>query len=110
MNAAAKVLQENSVFQGSLQQVLINKDLLLMILLLVAIGVSGFSVIYVKNDERQLYSQLQQLDNERNHLQVEHGQLLLEQSSWASPSRIQQVAERQLNMHYPTARDVVIID
>jgi cell division protein FtsL len=74
-----------------------------------AVICSALSVIYVSHLCRQLYGELSRLEQESNALQVEWGRYLLEQSSWASLSRIERLAKGQLNMRAPGAEEIVVI-
>lgn len=66
-----------------------------------AVILSALSVVYVSHLCRQLYNDLSQLEQEANAFQVEWGRYLLEQSSWASLSRIEQLAKTRLEMRVP---------
>lgn len=75
----------------------------------VVVVCSALSVIYVSHLCRQLYGELSRLEQESNTLQVEWGRYLLEQSSWASLSRIERMAKDQLDMRAPGAEEIVVI-
>ena len=81
----------------------------LLPLLWLALVLSALSVIYVSHLCRQLYNELAKLDQEANALQVEWGRYLLEQSSWASLSRVEQLAKSQLQMRVPEPSEIVIV-
>ena len=70
---------------------------------------SALSVVYVSHLCRQLYNELSGLEQEANTLQVEWGRYLLEQSSWASLSRIEQLAKNRLEMRAPTTEEIVVV-
>lgn len=70
---------------------------------------SSVAVIYVSHLCRQLYSDLSLLERDRNGLQVEWGRYLLEKSSWASLSRIEQLATSRLNMRVPASDEIVMV-
>lgn len=74
-----------------------------------AVIVSALSVVYVSHLCRQLYNELSGLEQEANALQVEWGRYLLEQSSWASLSRIEQLAKSRLEMRVPGADEIVVV-
>ena len=42
-------------------------------------------------------------------MQVEWGQLLIEQSAWASHSRVESIVIEQLKMGVPPAQDIVLV-
>lgn len=71
--------------------------------------ISALSVIYVSHLCRQLYNELSKLEQEANALQVEWGRYLLEQSSWASLSRVEQLAKSELQMRVPKPGEVVVV-
>ncbi len=80
----------------------------LVALLVVTTG-SATSVIYSTHKSRHLLNELQQLERERNGLQVEWGQLLLEQSSLVSQGRIENLAIAELGMKIPATENVVVV-
>jgi cell division protein FtsL len=80
---------------------------LFMTLVLIAMA-SALMVIWTTHVSRQLLNELQQLEKERNRLQVEWGQLLLEQSSMVSQGRVEDMAH-QLGMRIPAMDKVVVI-
>jgi cell division protein FtsL len=77
------------------------------ILLLVLI--SAFSVIYFTHLNRITTSKIEVLLTERDALENEWRNLLLEQNSLAEHSAIESSAEKQLNMTRPDASSEIII-
>lgn len=71
--------------------------------------VSAFGVIYSTYQTRKLIAEFQHLQNQRNELQTEWGQLLLEQSTWGSFNRVERLASKKLDMHVPDPQQVVMI-
>lgn len=55
-------------------------------------------------------AQHQQLLNQKNAMQVEWGQLLLEQSTWGSYNRVEQLAGDKLKMRVPSPSEIVMVD
>ena len=80
----------------------------LVALLMVTTG-SATGVIYSTHKSRHLLNDLQQLEQRRNELQVEWGQLLLEQSSLVSQGRIENLAIAELGMKIPATENVVVV-
>jgi cell division protein FtsL len=74
-----------------------------------AVILSALSVVYVSHLCRQLHNDLSQLEQEANAFQVEWGRYLLEQSSWASLSRVEQLAKTRLYMRVPGAEEIIVI-
>ncbi|MFV0275707.1 MAG: cell division protein FtsL [Parahaliea sp.] len=76
---------------------------------LAALLVSAFAVIYSSHGCRQLYQELQRLDDDHWFLQEEYSRLLLEESAWASYSRVEKVATGELGMHPPTLQQLKVV-
>jgi cell division protein FtsL len=72
------------------------------------IVVCAFSVIQTSHACRQLYAQLQILEASRWYMEEDYGRLLLEQSTWASYRRVEQVAEHDLGMKPPAITDLKV--
>ncbi len=82
--------------------------LLLTILFLALVIVSSQLVIYSSFEKRALVNELNVLHQQRDALQVEWGQLLLEQSAWGSYSRVEELVSNQLHMQVPQAKHVIM--
>jgi cell division protein FtsL len=80
-------------------------------LLLGFIGTSlmttSLSMVYVKYATRQMFSELSQLQMNRDALNNEWTQLLLEQSTLATDGRVDRIAHEKLNMHPPKSNEIV---
>ena len=80
-------------------------------LALVAVCVlSAMALIYTKHESRTLFVELEELTTERDELNIEWGQLQIEQSTWATHGRIEQVAADDLSLVRPEAADVFVIE
>ena len=77
--------------------------------LLFLVLVSAFSVIYFTHLNRQTTSELEQLYTERDDLDIEWRNLLLEENSLAEHSEIENQAEKLLLMKRPKANTEIII-
>jgi len=82
---------------------------LVMFGVLLLVLVSAFSVIYFTHLNRQTTSKIEVLLTERDALEIEWRNLLLEQNSLAEHSAIESSAEKQLNMARPDASSEIII-
>ena len=76
---------------------------------MLAVMVSAVAVVYSTHKSRHLLNDLHQLEKQRNELQVEWGQLLLEQSSLVSQGRIEDIAIAELGMEVPVMENVVVV-
>ncbi len=82
---------------------------LLVALLGLALLGSSLGVIYGKHEARNRFNDLQRLTGERDELDIEWGQLQLEQSTWATNGRVETVARDELHMTIPQATDLRIV-
>ena len=70
---------------------------------------SGIGVVWSKHQARTLFVELQGLNGERDALEIEWGQLKLEQSAWAMHGRVEQTARTNLRMVIPRPDEVSIV-
>lgn len=71
--------------------------------------VTAVSVVWTTHETRSLFIQLQSLHSARDALDIEWGQLKIEQSAWASHGRVEQTARAGLNMIIPRPEDVRLV-
>lgn len=71
------------------------------LLLLAAVIVCCLGVVTSQHKARKSYIELQKAQVERKALDVEWGQLQLEQSTWATHARIEKEAATRLGMKVP---------
>lgn len=77
--------------------------------LITVVLISAMFVIYSKHNSRLLFVQLENLNTERDQMNTEWGQLQLEQSTWATDSRIEKLATEKLHMRNVEYKNTVII-
>ena len=82
---------------------------LLVAVLWVAVLASSLGVVYAKHEARSRFIQLQKLTRERDDLDIQWGQLQLEQSTWATHGRVERVAHDDLGMVTPQASELRIV-
>jgi len=70
----------------------------------------AMATIYTKHEARMLFIELQLLTTERDELNIEWGQLQIEQSTWATPARIEQVAAEELSLLRPDSKEIYFIE
>jgi cell division protein FtsL len=87
-----------------------NRRLLWAIVLGVALFISALATVYVQHYRRMQFVDLRKLERERDAMQVEWGQLNLEQSTWATHERIERLALEKLDLHMPPAAEVVLVN
>ncbi|MBD2859733.1 cell division protein FtsL [Spongiibacter sp. KMU-158] len=76
---------------------------------LVLLVVTAVGVLQSTHRSRQLFAELQNLEKQARRLEENWGRLLLEQSTWASPDRVQRVSEGQLHMQVPEVENMVTV-
>ncbi|WP_108126023.1 cell division protein FtsL [Saccharospirillum mangrovi] len=79
---------------------------LLTLVLLVLVLVSAFSVVGVTYQSRVRYAQLESMRQQGQSLEEQWGRLLLEESAFSSPARVERLAREQLKMTEPGSDQV----
>jgi cell division protein FtsL len=75
----------------------------------VAVLASSLGVVYAKHEARNRFNELQKLTQQRDELDIEWGQLQLEQSTLATHSRVEQAARDDLRMSIPPVSELRIV-
>lgn len=69
----------------------------------------ALAAVTAQNQARKLFVDLQKEQEVARKLDVEWGQLQLEQSTWATHSRIEAIASDKLHMSLPTPSQVRVV-
>jgi len=69
----------------------------------------ALAVVTAQHQARKLYVELQKEQELAKQLEVEWGQLQLEQSTWATHARIEKIAARELGMRVPSSARVQVL-
>jgi len=109
MNAAAKVINQSNIFHGHLSDMQMSKSVYGVIILLAVVLISALSVIYSTNSYRSTFSLVQQEEQQAHSLQLQWGQLLLEQASLATQARVQEIAVHKLKMVFPSTQNTFLL-
>ena len=80
----------------------------LPILWVSALG-SAAAAVYFKHRSREMFVELERLETRRDNLQIEWGQLQLEQSAWSTHAFVERVASAKLHMAMPPPKEIEII-
>ncbi|PYF84462.1 cell division protein FtsL [Marinomonas alcarazii] len=75
----------------------------------VLLAIVSIAVVIQVYDFRKDFSYLQTLKQDEVDYEVKWGQLLLEQSALTQPSRLEQAAIKDLNMHAPSQDELIIV-
>jgi cell division protein FtsL len=78
-------------------------------ILMALVMISALGVIYAKHQSRKLFVETQALRKALDDMDIEWGQLQLEQSTLATQSRVEDTASTRLGMVIPDAKQVVIL-
>ncbi|MEJ2258570.1 MAG: cell division protein FtsL [Woeseiaceae bacterium] len=87
-----------------------RQPILLVCVFAVVCVLSGLALVYTKHESRKLFVELEKLTHERDELNIEWGQLQIEQSTWAQHARIEQVATEDLSLVRPEATEIFVIE
>ena len=74
----------------------------------VALG-SAAGAIYCKHRARELFVELERLNARRDNLEIEWGQLQLEQSAWSTHAFVENVAGTKLKMGMPPPKEIELV-
>ena len=80
-------------------------NLIMMAILIVC----ALGVITSQHHARQLYAELQNAQEAAKQMDIEFGQLQLEQSTWAMHARIEKIASERLHMKVPEPSRIHIL-
>lgn len=82
----------------------------LNIVLLLVVVACGVGTVAANHKARKLFSMLEREQVRMQELDVEWGQLQLEQSTWAGHARIEKIAFERLHMKMPLANQSLIVE
>jgi len=74
------------------------------LVLLAALLVCALATVNSSHQARLLFADLENEQNRQKQIEVEWGQLQLEQSTWAKHALVESIAARQLGMRTPDPR------
>jgi cell division protein FtsL len=69
----------------------------------------ALALVTSQHQARKLFFELQKEQDRSRALEVEFGQLQLEQSTWAMQSRVERIASSRLEMRVPPAARVKVV-
>ncbi|CAG21528.1 cell division protein FtsL [Photobacterium profundum] len=79
------------------------------VILLILILISALAVVYVTHQSRQMIAQQEQLFIERDQLDIEWRNQILEENSLAEHSRVERFAEEEIDMKRPSAKNEIVV-
>ena len=87
-----------------------RQPLFLLVIFAVVCVISAIALVYTKHESRKMFVELEQLTTERDELNIEWGQLQIEQSTWATHARIERVALDELALKRPKSTEIYLIE
>ncbi|CAG9934305.1 cell division protein FtsL [Candidatus Nitrotoga arctica] len=79
------------------------------LLLLLMVIICALGVVTSQDKARKLFAELQKEKDRAQQMEVEWGQLQLEQSTWAMPARVEKIAVDKLQMQLPKSQQIQFI-
>jgi len=79
------------------------------LILLLALTVCALGLVTSQHRARKLFAEMEQEQERAKQLDVEWGQLQLEQSTWAMHARVEKIARERLRMSTPDAKRTQIV-
>jgi len=82
----------------------------LNLILLAVVVACALATVSANHSARKLFVDLEREQNRMRDLEVEWGQLQLEQSTWAGHARIEKIARDKLGMRPPAPGQILSVD
>lgn len=88
-----------------------SRSLLLIVVpvLWAAALASAAGAIWCKHRSREMFVELESLNARRDNLEIQWGQLQLEQSAWSTHAFVERVASTKLRMATPPPKEIEIV-
>ena len=80
-----------------------------MALLIIAVVGCSLWVVEMRHRNRLKFAELQTATQERDRLNIEWGQLLLEQGAWSEQRRVEETARARLGLAQPAPEQIVVV-
>ena len=90
---------------------ILTRKVLLFAIPILWVGALGSAAgaIYCKHRAREMFIELERLNARRDNLEIEWGQLQLEQSAWSTQAFVERVATTKLHMAMPPPKEIEIV-
>jgi cell division protein FtsL len=86
-----------------------GRDQIIALMIIVALVSSAVGVTYSVHKYRIYINVLQRLQVQRDDLETQWGQLLLEQHSWGAYGRVGKIATEQMQMRTPSPQEIIMV-
>lgn len=81
----------------------------LAIALALAVFASALELVIVRHEGRRLFVELQALEKVRDGLNEEWGRLQLEEATWGTHGRVEDLARTRIGMVQPGGSEVILV-
>ena len=81
----------------------------LVLVFVILVTGSAAAVVFMRHQHRLAYVALQEAQEQRDELNIEWGQLLLEQSTWSMHHRVEIEANKRLGMRVPAPDQIIVL-
>ena len=81
----------------------------LALVLLAALIACALALVTSQHQARKLYVELQKEQERAKQFEIEWDQLQLEQSTWATPARVEKLATQALGMRVPPSSRIQVV-
>ena len=81
----------------------------LALVLLAALIACALALVTSQHQARKLYVELQKEQERAKQIEIEWDQLQLEQSTWATPARVENLATQALGMRVPPSSRIQVV-
>jgi cell division protein FtsL len=78
--------------------------------LVALVVVSALGVVAAQHQSRKLFSELEREQTRAHGLEIEWGQLQLEQSTWAAHARVEKIARERMGMRAPAPGQIIAVE
>ncbi|NNM60374.1 MAG: cell division protein FtsL [Legionellales bacterium] len=109
MNATTRAYSQSTYALQQTRQQFWTLSSFVSVLLAVLVFLSAFSIVYVRDYERQMITELQGMQITYDAMLTQRSQLLLEQAAFSTQTRIQDVAVQKLGMAFPEQEAVITL-
>jgi len=81
----------------------------LIIFLSIVVFSNALAVVYVRQENREVFREVVSQEEQRDRLNSEWGQLQVEEATWTRYDFVELVAKRDLHMVAPSIADVMVV-
>lgn len=109
MNASTRLYTSSTYVAQTSQKQFWTFSSFISLILLMLVFLSAFSIVYVRDYQRQLVTDLQGMEMAYDAMLTQRSQLLLEQAAFSTQTRIQDVAVQKLGMVFPQQEAIITL-